>query len=209
MPADPLLGRPLIGVVTGVEDVLLDVAEDRFIRIVVRTLLGQTGPLQPQLPHHRPRCFRFDRMRRIAIQRDPHRLSRIPSTHALQELLDKRRTLAREEGPVDAAVIDVVEQEQIEPSARLLIPLEYQALGRRVTSAPIRLDRDGLDIEERQEGTAGAVAPPRPQAVQDHPPIGIGVEELAFDAPERVPPFFSTRRRCSRLIALTIRCRMR
>ena len=64
-------------------------------------------------------------------------------------------------------------------------------------------------LRSSKEGTAGAVLPPPSQAVQDHTPIGIGIEELAFDATKGVPPFLSTRGRCSRLIALTIRCRMR
>ena len=110
---------------------------------------------------------------------------------------------------MDAAVIHLVEQEQVEPTASLLIPLQDQAPVPGVTSSAVGLDRNRLDIEERQEGAAGAVMPPPSQAVQDHPPIGIGAEELALDATKGVPPFLSTRRRCSRLIALTIRCRTR
>jgi hypothetical protein len=85
-------------------------------------------------------------------------------------------------------VIHVVEQEQVEPAAGLLVPLQDQAPGPRVTSATIRLDRNRLDIEERQDGTAGAVVPPPPQAVQDHTPMGIGVEELTLNATKGVPP---------------------
>ena len=47
--------------------------------------------------------------RRIAIQDQSHGLSRIPPTHAPQELPDKLTPLAREGGPVDAAVIHLVE----------------------------------------------------------------------------------------------------
>jgi len=47
MAADPPLGGVLIGVVGGVQDVLLNITEDRFIRIIIRTSLGHTGPLQP------------------------------------------------------------------------------------------------------------------------------------------------------------------
>ena len=47
--------------------------------------------------------------RRIAIQGQSHGLSRIPPTHAPQELPDKLTPLAREGGPVDAAVIHLVE----------------------------------------------------------------------------------------------------
>jgi hypothetical protein len=132
----------------------LDVAEDRFIRIVVRTSLGQTGPLQPQSPHHRPRHPGFDRMRRIAIQGQPHGLPRIPPPHPPQESADIRGPLAGVEGPVDAAMIHVVEQEQVEPPAGLLVPLQDQPLGGGVTSAAVCLDRDGLDIEEGEDGTA-------------------------------------------------------
>ena len=47
--------------------------------------------------------------RRIAIQGQSHGLSRIPPTHAPQELPDKLTPLAREGGPVDAAVNHLVE----------------------------------------------------------------------------------------------------
>src|SRR5262249_7239764 len=104
MAADPLSGRRLIGVVTGVQDVLLNVTEDRFIRIVVGTSLGQTGPLQVQLPHQGSRRPVFDRVRRIAIQSQPQGRSRIPATHSPQELPDELAPFAWEEGPVDAAV---------------------------------------------------------------------------------------------------------
>src|SRR5512135_3754869 len=55
----------------------------------------------------------------------------------------------------------------------------------------------------------GRLCPPGAQPVQDQMPIGIGAEELATDAAKCVPPFFSTRRRCSRLIVGTMRWRMR
>ena len=110
---------------------------------------------------------------------------------------------------MDTALVDLVEQEQVEPPPGLLIPPQYQAFGPCVTSAAIRLDRDRLHIEEGQDGSAWAVVPARPQPVQDQMPIGIGAEELATDAAKCVPPFFSTRRRCSRLIVGTMRWRMR
>jgi hypothetical protein len=148
-------------------------------------------------------------VRRIAIQGQPPRRWRIPAAHAPQELPDVPAPFARDEGPMDAAAVHRGEQEQVEPAARLLVALQDRAAGPGVTSAPIRLDREGLDVEGRPDGPAGAVSPPRAQAVQDHPPIGIVAEELAPDAPQGVPPFLSTRRRCSRLIASTIRRRMR
>src|SRR5512135_3670817 len=81
------------------------------------------------------RCRFADGVRRIAIQGQSHGLSRIPPTHAPQELPDKLAPLAWEEGPVDAAVIHLGEQEQVEPAAGLLVPLQDQAPGPRVTSA--------------------------------------------------------------------------
>lgn len=68
MAADLPLSRMNIEVVTGVRDVLPTVAEDHFIRIVVQTSSGQTGPLQPQSSHQGLHLLDFDGMRRIAIQ---------------------------------------------------------------------------------------------------------------------------------------------
>ena len=87
-------------------------------------------------------------------------------------------SFAGEERPVDAAMIHVVEQGQVEPAAGLLIPRQHQAFSGGVTPAAIGLHRDGLDIEVSQDGAAGSVVPPHVQAMQDHTPIGIGVEEL-------------------------------
>ena len=209
MAADSPSGRLLIGVVAGIQDVLLYIAEDRFIRIIVRASLGQTGPSQAQPAHHSSRHPGLDRMCRIAIQGDPHRLRRIPPEDAPQESADIRRPFAGEEGPVDATMVHLVEQEEIESPSGLLVPLQHQALGSGVTSAAIRLDGYGLDIEEGKDGAAGTVLPPSPQPVQDHTPIGIVAEKLALDATQGVPPFFNTLRRCSRLIALTTRRWMR
>ena len=55
-----------------------------------------------------------------------------------QESAHILRPFAGEEGPVDAAVVHFVEQEQVEPSSSLLVPLEHQAFGSGGTSAPIR-----------------------------------------------------------------------
>src|SRR5512135_379528 len=148
-------------------------------------------------------------MRWIAVQGDSHRLLGIRLTHPLQEATDIFRPLARVEGTVDTAMVDLVQQEQVEAPPGLLVAPQHQALGPSVASAAIRLDRDRLHIEEGQDGPAWAVVPPRPQPVQNHTPIGIGAEELALDAAQGVPPFFSTRRRCSRLIAGTMCSRMR
>jgi hypothetical protein len=77
---------------------------------------------------------------------------------------------------MDTALVDLVEQEQVEPPPGLLIPPQDQAFGPGVTSAAIRLDRDRLHIEEGQDGSAWAVMPPRPQPVQDPMPIGIDAD---------------------------------
>ena len=90
---------------------------------------------------------------------------------------------------MDPAMIHLVEQEQVEPTAGLLVPLQDRASFLGVTPPAVRLDRDRLDSEESQEGTAGAVLPPPAQAVQDHAPVGIGIEELALDATRVYPPF--------------------
>jgi hypothetical protein len=52
------------------------------------------------------------------------------------------------------------------------------------------------------------VPPNRPDSPEDGQPLRVGADELALDAPQGDPPFSSTRRRCSRLMALTRRCLM-
>jgi hypothetical protein len=107
-------------------------------------------------------------------------------------------------------MVHLVEQVEVETPSSLLVPLQHQAFFvSGVTSAAIRLDGDRLDIEEGEDGAPGPLPPPRPQTVQDHRPIGVVTEEFALDAAQSVPPFFSTRRRCSRLIAPTTRRRRR
>jgi len=72
MVANATFGRAFVGIVAVVQDVLLDVAEDRLGWVIVRTPFGHARPMQPQLPHRPPRHPRLDGMRRIAIQADPH-----------------------------------------------------------------------------------------------------------------------------------------
>jgi hypothetical protein len=45
----PTLGRVLIGIVTAGRAILLNIAEDRFIPIVVRASIGRADPWQPRL----------------------------------------------------------------------------------------------------------------------------------------------------------------
>src|SRR5512135_1662756 len=209
MAADPPPRRPLIGVVAVVQDVLLDVAEDRLRRVVVRAPLRQARPVQPQLPHQQPRDAGLDGVRRIAVQGDPHGLPGIPPAHPPQEPTDVPGPLAGEESPVDHAPVYLVEQEQVEPAPGLLVSRQHQPLGRRVAAAAVCLDPDRLDIEDGQDGVARSVLLPGPQAVPDHRPVGVGAEELAANPAEAVSPLFSTRRRCSRLMALTTRFRIK
>src|SRR5512135_282606 len=94
MAADPPARRPLIGVIAVVQDALLDVAEDRLRWVVVAAPLRQARPAQPPPPHQRPRGPRLDRVRRVAVQGDPHALSGIPPTHPPQEPADVYGPLA-------------------------------------------------------------------------------------------------------------------
>jgi hypothetical protein len=50
------------------------------------------------------------------------------------------------------------------------------------------------------------VPPDGSNSPQDGRPLRVGAEELALDAPEVDPPFSSTWRRYSRLMAPTRRC---
>ena len=56
-----------IHIVAGVEDILLNIAEDVLRRIILGTAFGQTDPVQLQLAH-RPTCLPgFTRMCRILV----------------------------------------------------------------------------------------------------------------------------------------------
>src|SRR6516165_6067511 len=93
-----------------------------------------------RLVHCRPSRRINDRVARSLIgcagsrSRANRRGARIPSPHAPQELPDEPAPFAWEEGPVDAAVVDFVEQEQVEPAAGLLVALQDQAAGPGVPS---------------------------------------------------------------------------
>jgi len=89
MVANATFGRAFVGIVAVVQDVLLNVAEDRLGWVIVRTPFGHARPVQPQLPHRPPRHPRLDGMRRIAIQADPHHL---PGIHHRRTRRRKRQT---------------------------------------------------------------------------------------------------------------------
>src|SRR5262249_57160272 len=85
---------------------------------------------------------------------------------------------------------------------------QAKGAGAGVTPTAVGPDRHHLDIEEEQGGTARPVPPDRPQPPQDRGPLRVGATEFPLDAAKVDPPFWSTRRRCSRLMALTRRRRI-
>ncbi len=209
MPANAALGGRGVRVVAVIQNPLLDIAEKVLHRIIVRTPLGQGGPTQVQRPHQPSRCLRLARVRGIAVEGHADRLPRIPTPHPPQELADELRSFARKEGPARLAVVHLIKCEQVKASARLLVAGQDQALLPRVPPPPIRLDRDRLDVEEYEDPAPGALAPLLPQAAEDGGPLGVVAQQFAADAPQAEPPFLSTRRKCSRLIAGTRRWRSR
>ena len=56
---------------------------------------------------------------------------------------------------MDAAVIHLVEQEQVEPATGLLVPLQDQTPGLGVTSPAVGLDRDGLTSKNARMAPRG------------------------------------------------------
>lgn len=52
MGTDPPLSGLGFRIIAGVEDLLLDITEDRLYRIVVGTAFGQADPVQVQGVHH-------------------------------------------------------------------------------------------------------------------------------------------------------------
>jgi hypothetical protein len=157
--ADASLRRLGVPVITVVQDRLLIVAEEGFHRIIVRTSLGQTRPMQSQLPHQTPGLFRLAGMGWVLIQSDPHRLSGIPPSDPTHELADILRSLTAIVRPADSAMIDIVQGKQVEPAARFLLGLKDQFFLPGVAPPTVGLDRDRLDIEEGQD-TAATTVPP-------------------------------------------------
>jgi hypothetical protein len=207
--ADAPLGRLGIWVVAVVQDRLLDIAEKGFRRVVVWAPLGQTRPPQTQLPHQPLRLLRFAGVSRVLIQSDPQRLRRIPPPDPTHEPADRPRPFAGKEPPADPAVIDLVKEEQVEPPPRLLLGLEDQLFLAGVAPPAVGLDRNRLDVEENQEFPAATVPPQPLEPAQDRSPLRVGAQEFATHATQAEPPFFSTLRRCSRLMAFTRRRRIK
>lgn len=67
MGTDPPLSGLGVWIIAGVEDLLLDITEDRLYRIVVGTAFGQTDPMQAQAAHRPTGQSRFAWMGRILI----------------------------------------------------------------------------------------------------------------------------------------------
>lgn len=204
-----LMRRCVAWVVAVVQDSLLDVADNGLHRVVVRAPLGQTRPPQAQLPNQPPGSLCLARVRRVLIQGDPHLLRRIPAPDATQEPADVVSPFAGEERPANPAVVDQVQQEQVEPTTGLLLGLKDQLFRAGVAPPAVGLNRDRLDIEEGEQAAAAPVPPPPLEAAQDRPPLRVGAQEFAAYAAQPEPPFLSTLRRCSRLMAFTRRFRIR
>jgi len=191
-----------------IQNPLGHVTEQGLDRVIIGTPLGQTDPVQVQGPHQPACLLGLAGVCGVAVQGDPDRLAGVPAPDAPHEPADVRRPLAREERPPGPALVHFVEGEQVEASLGLLIPGQDQAALPRVPPAPVRLPRDGLDIEESHDGGAGAVPPLEAEAPPDGWPLRVVADPLAPDAPQLEPPLLSTRRRCSRLMAGTRRwCR--
>jgi hypothetical protein len=79
----------------------------------------------------------------------------------------------------------------------------------RVAPPAVSLDRDRLDIEEQQHPLGGQVPPRGPNSGQNGSTARVVANKLARDASARQPPFFSTRRKASRLSMRTTRVCMR
>jgi hypothetical protein len=58
MAANVTLAHTGVGIVVVVQDVLLDIAEDRLGRVIIRDCLGHSGLAQSQPPRHLPRRCR-------------------------------------------------------------------------------------------------------------------------------------------------------
>lgn len=123
MSTDPTLCGFRIWIIAALKDTALNVTEQCFYWIIVRTPFRQTDPVQLQFAHRAACLAAFAGMRAILIQGDPDFLIRIPAAHAAHKLADILRTFPRQESPMNAPAAQVIAQEEIEETARLLSPL--------------------------------------------------------------------------------------
>ena len=187
----------------------LHITEEGFRGIVVWACLGQTDPVQFEPAHQSPRLLRLTRVGGILIERDPDLRIAIPASHPVHELADVMGSLARQECPVDTTAPHIVDDKQVEATTRLLPAVEHQTPARGITPPAIGFDGYRLFIEEQQGPLGGKVTPDPADLSQNCRPTTVSASEFALHPEEANPPFFSTRRRCSRLIALRTRCRIR
>jgi hypothetical protein len=159
---------------------------------------------------HQPACLlRLAGVRGVAVERYPDRPPALPTPDPAQVLADELRSFAGEEGPARAAVVSFLEAEQVKAATGLLLAIQDQAYLPGVAPPPLRLDRDRLDVEEDEDPTARPLLPLTAEAVENGRPLRVISKQLAADAPQVESPFFSTHRRCSRLMAGTRCCRRR
>ena len=182
MRTDASLGRASIGIVTVVQNHQLDITEEGFHRIVIRTAFGQRHPVQLQCAHCLTGLARFTWMRPLLIKGDPHVVRRIPAAHLFHELTYLGGAFAWHERPVGSPAVDrIEEQERALPSGRLLAS-QHELLCRRLSSATIGFHSDDLDVKDQQDTLPGPMPPEHAQAAQNRAALRIVAAEFALDA---------------------------
>jgi hypothetical protein len=83
MSTNPVLGAFGIRVIAVIQDHKLDVAENGFHRVIVRTTFGQANPVQVEVTHDLTGLARFTRMSTILIESHPDGDVRIPMTEVV------------------------------------------------------------------------------------------------------------------------------
>lgn len=159
MRTDSSFRRLFIRIVTVVKNHHLDSTEDGFHRIVIRTALGQTDPVELELPHGLPGCPALTGMGAILIHGDPDQWSGRPAAHVVQELPARGRPRARHTGPAQASGVHLIEPEQIEAAFDVLPPLQDPFFGTALAAPTIGLDRKRLDIKKDQPPLRGQLPP--------------------------------------------------
>jgi len=150
MSTDAVLGGLGIRVVTVIQDHELHIAENRFDRIVVGAAFGQADPMQFERTHHPAGLPRLAGMGWVLIQDDPNGLGRIPPSHLLHKVTDLLGAFSVIIVPTNAPAFYIIAHKKVEASARFLIALQNQTLGRTEASSAISFDRDRFDIKEQE-----------------------------------------------------------
>src|SRR5262245_38509780 len=144
-------------------------------------------------------------MRCIAVEYAPARLLRVPSVERLHQVTHLRGALAIAEGPATPPCIHLIGGAQRAQAARLLRLLLHESPRRREAVATVGRDRHRLDSEAPQHPVAGPMGPEPADARQARGAARRVADARALDAPTASPPWPRTRRRGSRLMALTTR----